>query len=170
MSCEWVLCKLLSNKRHQIDLLHKSHNAPFPYSRTHRFVTETCICAHISVTKWCIVGYFVMHCGIREVNLFKPTFYTAVLYNVVSKFITLLWRHNERNGASNHRRIDSLLSRLFRRRSKKTPTLRVTGLCKGNSPVTGEFPAQRASNAEKVSFWWRHHVIITTVNDISNSS
>ena len=26
-------------------------------------------------------------------------------------------------------------------------------------PVTGEFPAQRASNAENVSIWWRHHVI-----------
>ena len=23
---------------------------------------------------------------------------------------------------------------------------------------TGEFPAQRASNAENVSIWWRHHV------------
>ena len=28
-------------------------------------------------------------------------------------------------------------------RSKKTPKLRVIGLCVGNSPVTGEFPAQR---------------------------
>ena len=27
----------------------------------------------------------------------------------------------------------------------------------GNSPVTGEFPTQRASNAEIVSIWWRHH-------------
>ena len=35
--------------------------------------------------------------------------------------------------------------------------LRVTGLCAGNSPVTGEFPAQMASNAENVSIWWRHH-------------
>ena len=26
-----------------------------------------------------------------------------------------------------------------------------------NSPVTGEFPAQRASNAENVSIWWRRH-------------
>ena len=42
-------------------------------------------------------------------------------------------------------------------RSKKTSQLRVTGLCVGNSPVTGEFPAQRASNAENVSIWWRHH-------------
>ena len=29
----------------------------------------------------------------------------------------------------------------------------------GNSPVTDEFPAQMASNAENVSIWWRHHVI-----------
>ena len=28
----------------------------------------------------------------------------------------------------------------------------------GNSPGTGEFPAQMASNAENVSIWWRHHV------------
>ena len=48
---------------------------------------------------------------------------------------------------------------LSRRRSKKTSKLRVTGLCTGNSPGTGEFPAQMASNAENVSIWWRHHVI-----------
>ena len=68
------------------------------------------------------------------------------------------WGHNERDGVSNHRRLDCLLDRLFWRRSKKTSKLRVTGLCAGNSPVTGEFPAQRASNAENVSIWWRHHV------------
>ena len=45
----------------------------------------------------------------------------------------------------------------FRRRSKKTSKLHVTGLCEGNSPVTGEFPAQRASNTENVSIWCRHH-------------
>ena len=39
---------------------------------------------------------------------------------------------------------------------KKTPKLIVTGLCAGNSPVTGEFDAQRANNAEDVSIWWRH--------------
>ena len=27
-----------------------------------------------------------------------------------------------------------------------------------NSPVTGEFPAQKASNVENVSIWWRHHI------------
>ena len=28
----------------------------------------------------------------------------------------------------------------------------------GESPGTGEFPAQMASNAETVSIWWRHHI------------
>ena len=41
---------------------------------------------------------------------------------------------------------------------KKTSKLRVTGLCAGNLSVTGEFPAQRASTAENVSTWWRHHM------------
>ena len=40
---------------------------------------------------------------------------------------------------------------------KETQKLRVTGLYAGNSPVTGEFLAQRASKAENVSIWWRHH-------------
>ena len=70
---------------------------------------------------------------------------------------TLLWRHNGRDSVSNHQPHDCLLNRLFRRRSKKTSKLRVTGLCAGNSPETGEFPAQMTSNAENVSIWWRHH-------------
>ena len=44
----------------------------------------------------------------------------------------LLWRHNGRDGFSNHQSHDCLLNRLFRRRSKDTPTLCVTGLCAGN--------------------------------------
>ena len=70
---------------------------------------------------------------------------------------TLQWRHNKHDGVSNNRRPDCLINRLFRGRSKATSKLCVTGLCAGNSPVTGEFPAQRASNAENVSIWWRHH-------------
>ena len=72
---------------------------------------------------------------------------------------SLLWRHNEHDGVSNHQPHDCVLNRLFRRRSKKTSKLRVTGLCVGNSPGTGEFPTQMASNAENVSIWWRHHDI-----------
>ena len=70
---------------------------------------------------------------------------------------TLQWRHNRRDSVSNHQPHDCLLNHLFRRRSKKTSKLRVTGLCVENSPVTSEFPAQMPSNAENVSIWWRHH-------------
>ena len=69
----------------------------------------------------------------------------------------LRWRQNGRDSVSNHQPHDCLLNRLFRRRSKKTSKLRVTGLCAGNSPGTDEFPAQMGSYAENVSIWWRHH-------------
>ena len=42
-------------------------------------------------------------------------------------------------------------------RSKKTSKFRVTGLCAGNPPMTGEFPAQMVSNAENVSISWRYY-------------
>ena len=69
-------------------------------------------------------------------------------------------RHDGPDGVWNNRPRDCLLNRLFRRRSKKISKLRVTGLCAGNSPVTGEFPAQMTSNAENVSIWWRHPLIL----------
>ena len=65
---------------------------------------------------------------------------------------TLQWRHNERDGVSNHQPNDCLLNRLFRRRSKKISKLRVTGLCAGNSPLTGEIPAQRSVTRKMLSF------------------
>ena len=78
---------------------------------------------------------------------------------VKSLIATLRWRHNDHAGVSNHQPRGCLLNRLFRRKSKKTSKLRVTGLCAGNSPGTGEFSAQMASYAENVSIWWRHHEV-----------
>ena len=72
----------------------------------------------------------------------------------------LQWRHNGHDNVSNHQPHHCLLNRIFGCRSKKTSKLRVTGVCVGNSPGTGEFPAQMASNAENVSIWWRHHVYL----------
>ena len=71
--------------------------------------------------------------------------------------ISSQWRHSEPDGVSNHQCIDCLLNRIIQSRSKKTTKLRVTGLCEGNSPETGEFSTQRARNAKNVSIWWRHH-------------
>ena len=77
---------------------------------------------------------------------------------IVTRFSSLQWRHNGCDDVSNCRRLECLFNRWFRRRSKKTSKLCVTGVCEGNSPVTGEFPAQRVSDAGSVSIWWRHHV------------
>ena len=52
---------------------------------------------------------------------------------------SLQWRHNDHDSVSNHQPRGCLLNRLFRRRSKKTSKLCVTGLCVGNSPIRGEF-------------------------------
>ena len=67
--------------------------------------------------------------------------------------ITLQWRHNGGDSVSNHQPHDCFLNPLFRHRSKKTSKLRDTGLCAGNSPEAGEFPAQMASYAENVSIY-----------------
>ena len=94
--------------------------------------------------------------GFGSVNM--PTQPSQTKYVMLPLFWpTLRWRHNVHDGVSNHQPHDCLFNRLFRRRSKKTSKLRVTGVCVGNSPGTGEFPAQMASNAENVSIWWRHH-------------
>ena len=74
--------------------------------------------------------------------------------------LTLQWRRNGRESVSNRQPHDGLINRLFRRRSRKTSKIRVIGLCVGNSPGTGEFPAQMASYAENVSIWWRHHDVM----------
>ena len=69
----------------------------------------------------------------------------------------LHWRHNERDGVSNHRRLACLIS-LFRLISKKKSKPALLALCEWNQPVTGEFLSQWASKAETVSLWWRHHM------------
>ena len=94
------------------------------------------------------VNYIWFHCLTSQLGPLFP-------------ILTLQWRHNGLDSVSNHQPHDCLLICLFRRRWKKTPKLRVTGLCVGNSPVAGEFPAQMASNAENVSIWWRHHGHLT---------
>ena len=89
----------------------------------------------------------------------------CISYNIYFNFNehtgnSLRWRHNGRDSVSNHQPRHCLLIYLFRRGSKKTSKLRVTGFCAGNSPGTGEFPAPMASYAENVSIWWRHHILI----------
>ena len=123
----------------------------------------------------CVITRFVTSCsfsyfGVNWKGPFirqLPAFMVCVIWKLrkwldLGKFKlrkSLQWRYNERDGVSNHQPHDCLLNRRFRHKIKKTSKVRVTGLCERNSSVTGDFPAQRTSNAENVSIWWRHHLI-----------
>ena len=74
---------------------------------------------------------------------------------------SLWWRHNDHDSVSNHQPHECLFNRLFRPRSKKTSKLRVTGLVWGIHRDRW-IPRTKASYAENVSIWWRHHVIVIT--------
>ena len=91
----------------------------------------------------------VLPCTTRhEDNIAEP----CLIGQIVYECFLLQCRHKERDGVSNHRRLHCLLNRLFRPKSKKPLKPRDTG------PL---FPAQRASNMENVSLWWRFHGLLS---------
>ena len=105
-------------------------------------------------------NFEILHIGISDPSsAFTLKYQRLESHSVQVSIFAFQWRHNEHGGVSNHQP-HHCFNRLFRHRSKKTSKLRVTGLCARNSPVTGEFPAQMASNAENGSIWWRHHVFL----------
>ena len=56
----WTCCLLDCNiifRFQSVKLISQSHNAFDKYPTMYHFVTEMCTHVHISVTKWCIVGY-----------------------------------------------------------------------------------------------------------------
>ena len=116
---------------------------------------------HLLITPITFAIWNSWHMSLNDIEAFwiSSHVYVTVCWLCVTVFIiSLRWHHNGRDSVSNHQPHHCLLNRLFRRRSKKTSKLRVTGLCVGNSLVIGEFPAQMDSNAENVSIWWRHQV------------
>ena len=84
--------------------------------------------------------YCLLHCGARllgcnwwlHISDRNGGKYLRCFFNTKYWQISLQWRHNERDGVSNHQPYDCLLKRSFGHRSKKTSKLRVTGLCKGS--------------------------------------
>ena len=87
------------------------------------------------LNKSSVIDDFIGHCACATWVDFS---FTKIHNRGNVDMVTLRWRHNDRDGVSNHQRLDCLLNRLCRRRSKKASKLRVTGLCAGNSPVTGD--------------------------------
>ena len=113
------------------------------------FVTSSMVCVHSTHDRHSLSWPMRARYGV-SVSL-------TLLPLVPHICITLRWRHNGHEIDSNHQPHDCLLNCLFRRRSRKTSKLCITGLWAGNSSRTGEFPAQMASNVENISIWWRHH-------------
>ena len=78
-----------------------------------------------------------------------PTILPGVSRNGLA---SLQWRHNERDCASNHRRLDRLLNVCSGADQRKHQSSASLAFVRGiHRP-----PSQRASNAENVSIWWRH--------------
>ena len=120
------------------------------------------ICLEHFLWQWPWANGTETYCSIAANSIVKMPLYHSGLVKFAmgqsgKNYITLQWRHNGRDDVSKHQPHHCLLNSLFRRRSKKTSKHRATGLCTGNSPVIGEFPAQMASHTENVSIWWRHH-------------
>ena len=105
--------------------------------------TRACTCQYRTLIIWDHVipdtEKFTIH--LPRQHWFDPT-YNLVHQQVPSwREFALRWRQNGRDSVSNHQSHDCLYNRVFRRRSKQTSKLRVTGLCAGNSSWAGEFPA-----------------------------
>ena len=74
-------------------------------------------------------------------------------------YSSLQWRYNERDGVSNHKPRNCLLTQVFIQARLKE---NIKALC--HWPLCGEVSRWRwisrtkVSDAENVSIWWRHHV------------
>ena len=108
---------------------------------------------------WAAFLYHCQHWGNEETRVYLTEYvygcimlclvwlYQLFLWiHVIHLALSLQWRHKGGDSVSNHQPHNCLLNRLFRRRSKKTSKLRVTGLC-------------GASTTENASIRWCHHVI-----------
>ena len=106
----------------------------------------------------------------RRTWLIVPICLKVGCYNIYSwVFSTITILSHERYVVPNHRSFDCIFNSLCGPTSKKQQKSPLLALCERNSLVTGEFPAQRASNARKASIWWRHHAMIDTFVRIRSS-
>ena len=120
---------------------------------------------------------FVVHVRVLlERALFTHCYYCDVITHASlhTRRGTLIWRHNERDGVSNHRRLDCFLNQWLRSRSKKTSKLRVTGLfVRGihrwpvNSPH--KWPVPRKGFHLMTSSWNIMHIARFNCSDLIDS-
>ena len=113
------------------------------------------ICAHyIILMTSSFVQALLTHWGLNEMAAtLRKTFSNAISWMNIT--VTSRWLRRRLKSPASW----SFTQPFVEAQIKETSKLRVTGHCEENSPVTGEFPTQRASNAENISIWWRHHWI-----------
>ena len=70
---------------------------------------------------------------------------------------SLQWRHNGRDGVSDHQPYHCLLNRLFMRRSKKTSNSASLAFVRGINRRPVNSPQKWPVTQKKVSIWWHHH-------------
>ena len=103
-----------------------------------------------------------------EIRQSYHNFICSYLGGIQQQTLALLWHHNGHDGISNHWHLDCLLKRLFRADQRKQQS--ALSLAFVYSLVTGEFPAQRASNAKNVSIWWHHHGVVANFPMMTSSN
>ena len=127
-----------------------------------RTVTVTPV-SNMVISVQCII-WSALHRSSVKHNTQSPVVVYRVLV-VLDFFLPL--RHNGRIGVSNHQSRDCLHNRLFRRRSKKTSKLRVTGLCAGNSPRGKRFHLMTSSCNNDKRMTITRNCIVTTTSPIN---
>ena len=176
-SAQIMVCCLAASNRHRTNIDCSPSCRKYP-SSSQEWQSETNTCRtdnNLALSVWITDNIFRESSYSYDILLLKCPLYRQCFALAGHsewwslrriRFLSLQRRHNGRYGVSTNRHHECLLNRLFRHQPKKTSKLRVTGLCEGNSSVTGEFPAhiQRASNAENVSIWWRHRGIISAAS------
>ena len=137
--CNWLWLQvygLQNDKQHHI-YHHWCRMTRSPWYKfdcqSHGYRNFECYC-NFAATQFPVLSHFARNClSNLAPNGVKPSAGTCFIQlfwlSVIS--VSLHWHHNENDGVPNHRRFDCMLSRLFRRRSKKTSKFRVTGLCEG---------------------------------------
>ena len=127
-----------------------SNNAPLTHALTHQrryFMT----CANRCRTGHCLRNLWKSEISMKlqkqdvlKCERLKPMERSAE--------VPLQWRHNDHDGVSNHQPHSCLRNRLFRRSSKKTSKLCVTGFCVGNSPKPVTSPHKGPVTRKMVPF------------------
>ena len=120
-----------------------------------------------------LIGAKPLPDAIRACRKFDPQVQTSVKFefkykifiqkftfeNVVRKMpIVLQWRHNERDGVSNHQPRDCLLNCLFKAQIKENIKASRHWALWGEFTGDRWIPHTKGSDVENISSPWRHHM------------